>query len=169
MSRIAFLAAASALVLLSACDKGAKGTDITISGTDSEGKPATAKMDGATGRVTIDVPGVKVDVPLPRIELDSGNFDVGGVKLYPGSTVSGLNVLTDKKGDGSDGVKITFDAPADPATVSAWFAEKMRKQDFSVTADGTSLSGKTDDGDPFSLKLTPGAGGHSVGVFETRG
>ena len=168
MSRIAFLAAASALVLLSACDKGAKGTDITISGTDSEGKPATAKMDGATGRVTIDVPGVKVDVPLPRIELDSGNFDVGGVKLYPGSTVSGLNVLTDKKGDGGDGVKITFDAPADPATVSAWFAEKMRKQEFSVTADGTSLSGKTDDGDPFSLKLTPGAAGHSIGIFETR-
>jgi len=159
----------AALALLAACDKGnEKGTDISISGTDSQGKPAVARLDGGTGRVTLDVPGVKLDLPLPKVTLNADDFDIGGVALYPGSTVNGLHVLTDKAGGSDDAVNIRFDSPAAPATVAAWFAEKMRQKGFTLTADGTSLSGKTEDGDPFTLRLTPGAAGHSSGVIDMK-
>lgn len=162
------IAATAALALLTACGKSddKNGTEISITGTDSKGKPAGAKLDGKAGRVTLDVPGVKLDLPLPKIELDAGDFGIGDVSLYPGTKINTLNIATDKKGDGEDEVKITFDAPATPDKVIAWFAEQMKAEGFTLNLNGASIAGKTDDGDPFTLNLTPGADGHSIGVLD---
>lgn len=150
------LALLPALLLASCGDD--KGTSISISGKDENGKPATASMNGDTGRVKVDVPGFAADIKLPKIQLDAANFDMNGVKLYPGSTITNMNIDSAK---GGDAVAISFDSPADPAKVKAWFAEKMQAARFTVADAPAGLSGRTDDGDAYSLTLAPGADGHS--------
>lgn len=158
------LASLCAIAMLSACsgEKG-EGTSISITGNDQDGKPAEASMDGKTGQVTLDLPGFKADVTLPKIKLSGEDLDIDGVKLYPGSTVTSLNIA-DGEGSahGNDSVRIAFDAPADPATVQAWFAERMRAEKFAVTEAPNKLSGTTREGEAFALTLAPGASGHSA-------
>jgi hypothetical protein len=149
------------VLLLSGCGDD-KGTTISINGKDEAGKPATASMDGDTGRVKVDVPGFAADIKLPKIQLDAGNFDMNGVKLYPGSTITNMSIDSAK---GADAVAISFSAPADPAKVKTWFAGKMKAARFTVADATGGLSGKTEDGDGFSLTLTPDANGHSNGTI----
>ncbi|MBY8825914.1 hypothetical protein [Sphingomonas colocasiae] len=162
--RASLLALAAPLALLAGCGGGDDaGTSISIKGNDTEGKPATAIMDGGTGAVKIDVPGFEASIKLPKVQLDADNFDIGGVKLYPGSKVTAMNIDAAKKGETKDSVTIAFDSPADAATVKAWFLEKMKAESFTVAEAATGLSGKTDDGNAFTLTLTQGAAGSSTG------
>jgi len=164
--RASLFALAAPLALLAGCGGDDKGTSISITGNDNEGKPAAASIDGESGKVKIDVPGFAANITLPKIQLDADNFDIGGVKLYPGSTVTAMNIDAGKKAGNADTVRISFDSPADPATVKAWFVEKMKAESFTVADAATGLSGKTDDGDAFTLTLTPGATGHSTGTID---
>ena len=51
-----------------------------------------ASIDGGSGQVKIDVPGFEANIKLPKVQLDAANFDIGGVKLYPGSKVTSMNI-----------------------------------------------------------------------------
>lgn len=172
ISHVLPLAGLSALALLAGCgksDEDSNGTAISIQGKSDKGEAASASADPA-GRVKIDLPGFKADVKLPRIELDAGNMDLDGVDLYPGSKVTTINVLGDGEvGDAQDKVTIVFDAPADATTLKAWFTEKMDAKKFTVSAGANGLSGKTDDGEPFTLDFVAGANGHSTGTFTVMG
>jgi hypothetical protein len=164
--RASLLALAAPLALLAGCGGDDKGTSISITGNDNEGKHVTTSVDGNSGKVKIDVPGFAANITLPKIQLDADNFDIGGVKLYPGSTVTAMNIDAGKKGQNADTVSIVFDSPADAATVKAWFLEKMKAERFTVAEAATGISGKTDDGDAFTLTLAPGATGHSKGTID---
>lgn len=166
--RASLLALAAPLTLLAGCGGDDTGTSISIKGNDSEGKPAVASVDGKSGQVKIDVPGFEANIKLPKVQLDADNFDIGGVKLYPGSNVTSMNIDAAEKGKVGDAVTIAFDSPADAATVKAWFLEKMKAESFTVAEAATGLSGKTDDGDAFTLTLTPGATGHSNGTINIK-
>ena len=161
--RASLLALAAPLALLVGCGGDDTGTSISIKGNDSEGKPATASLDGGSGEVKIDVPGFAANIRLPKVQLDAGNFDIGGVKLYPGSKVTSMNIDAAKKRGTGDSVTIAFDSPADASTVKAWFLEKMKAESFTVAEAAAGLAGKTDDGDAFTLTLNQGEAGHSSG------
>ena len=166
--RASLLALAAPLALLSGCGGNGDndtGTSISITGNDNEGKPAAASLDGKSGEVKIDVPGFEANIKLPKLQLDADNFDIGGVKLYPGSKVTAMNIDTGKKAKVGDTVTIAFDSPADVATVKAWFIEKMKAESFTLAEAATGISGKTDEGDAFTLTLTPGAAGQSKGAI----
>ncbi|RJF90339.1 hypothetical protein [Sphingomonas cavernae] len=166
------LAGLSALALLAACgksDDAGNGTAISIQGKTDKGQNASASAD-ADGRVNINLPGFKADVNLPKIALDADNMDIGGVKLYPGSKVTAVNILGDGEAAGDqDKVTIVFDAPADAATLKTWFTEKMSAENFTLAASANGLSGKTDDGEPFTLDFGAGAAGHTTGTFTISG
>ena len=49
----------------------------------------------------------------------------------------------------------------------AWFEEKLNAAGFHVKADGTGLSGTTDENKPFSLDLSPVGADHAKGVITT--
>lgn len=152
------------LALLAACGDG-KGTTISIDAKGESGEQVAAKADGDTGRVSVDTPVFKANIKLPKVMLDADNVDIGGVPLYPGSTVQSVNITADEQGGADKGlVRIRFAAPADPAAVREWFAGKMRGAGFTLAAAGNGLAGKTKDGEPFRMELT-GAAGKTEGVL----
>lgn len=156
------------LVLLAACGDGRDGTTIAINSSGGGGN-VVAGVDGKTGDMSINAPGFSGRISLPRIKLDAGNFDMNGVHLYPGSTISGMNIDAHddgKPGGGDNGtVKVSFASPAAPETVRAWFADKLGHAGFAVHADGTGLSGLTDEKKPFTLDLSPDGADHARGTI----
>ena len=112
-----------AALALTACgasaDDGKTGTDISIDATTDEGEVVKASSDGKTGEVEINAPGFKASIAMPKVNLDSENFDMDGAKLYPGSKILSMKVdnvmrAAGTKGDGGGTVRIRFDSPAAP-------------------------------------------------------
>lgn len=157
------------LLLVAACNDG-PGANITFDTTSKSGNGVKARADGNTGRVSIDAPGFKADVSLPKISFNADKMDISGVKLFPGSSVTGMSVFADdSKADDQGKVRIAFDAPGGVAAVRDWFGKEMTKHGFTVKADGAGLAGATDEGGPFKLELAPGAGGRTTGTLIMEG
>nr|WP_295671415.1 hypothetical protein [Sphingomonas sp.] len=165
---LAFSLTLVAAASLTACDNGKDGTSISINATDTDGN-SVALVDGKTGQMSLNVPGFSGKITLPKIKLDADNFDMNGVHLYPGSTISGMNVdARDNGGKEKDSgvVKVNFESPATPDTVRGWFLEKLNgNAKFKVKEGGNGLIGTTDEGKPFKLDLAPDGAGKSKGVI----
>ena len=165
-----FRALAAALLLavpLTACDDSKTGTSISINSTDPDGN-VVASMDGNTAAVSINAPGFSGKLNLPRIRLDAEDFEMNGVHLYPGSTISGMNVEArdgGKTGDDDGTVRVSFASPASPATVRDWFQQKLNAAGFTVAPSGTGLTGTTDEKKPFKMELTADGSDKSKGVI----
>jgi len=161
------LAAAAVLAAtLSACNDSKTGTSISINSTDSDGN-LVASMDGNTGAVAVNLPGFSGKLNLPKVHLDADDFEMNGVHLYPGSTISGMNVEAHDTGKADDegSVRITFASPAAPDTVRDWFQQKLNAAGFTVAPSGTGLTGTTDEKKPFKLDLTADGADKAKGVI----
>jgi len=149
---------------LAACgkkDDGTPGTSITIAGKDDNVAAATDK----DGVVSVNVPGVNIKVDLPKIDLTAGNFDIDGVKLYPGSRISSVDV---KSGEGEKGgVAIAFDAPGDRAAVRDYFVKAFEDKGMQARIDGEAIAGIDEDGDPFRIALAQNGAGKTQGHITT--
>src|SRR5262249_52907464 len=66
------------------------------------------------GDVNFNLPFASGQVKIPEGAMHNGNFDIDGVKLMPGSQVTGVNVDAHDKGAT---VKMTFTNPAPPDQV----------------------------------------------------
>ena len=164
-----------AMFTLSACgasadaDDGTTGTDISVNMTSDEGGTVKASANGKTGEVVLDVPGFKANLAMPKINMGSDNFNMNGVSLYPGSKVISMNVdnvmrVAGTKGPDGATVRITFDSPAKPEVVKAWFLDKLVKTaKYKLTATPNGMTGQDEKGNPFALDLRPGSPGHSIG------
>jgi hypothetical protein len=139
---------------VTACHRSEEATSVSI---NADGGNVLGAIDGETGEMKIDIPGFKGAVTLPKIKLDSGDFDLNGVKLYPGSTIGGVDV-TDK------GLRVRFASPAAPDIVRGWFLERLGKVGFDVHAEGANLVGTTDEKKPFKLELVPAGAGKASGT-----
>ncbi|MEO9131471.1 MAG: hypothetical protein ABI240_09705 [Sphingomonas sp.] len=168
-------ALATALVLtvtLSACDGSKDGTSISINSTDTDGNVVT-HLDGNSGTVSINAPGFSGKINLPKVHLGSENFALNGVHLYPGSTISAMNVdahsgSKDDDDDDEGTVRVSFASPASSATVRDWFQQKLRAAGFTVSASGAGLVGTTNDKKPFKLDLAPDGADKSKGTITVR-
>ena len=145
MKRWAFLIAAAPLA---ACGSPDAGTSVTINaGSDA----ASIKGDLTKGgTATIDVPGFKGSIQLPKLQLDADNFEMNGVHLFPGSTIGGVNVNSDNK---EGVVNVSFDSPGSVTAVRDWYRDKLQAAGFKLTQDGNGLTGITDEGKPFRMTL----------------
>lgn len=160
------LLCALALVPLAACGDGKEGSSFSINTADADGNASGASIDGK-GQATIDTPFFKGKVTLPKLKLDASSFDMNGVHLYPGSTISSMNVdVTGKSDEKHDGrVRVAFDSPAAPTEVRDWFEKKLTAAGFKLTAKGSALTGTTDEDKPFTLDLTPAGADKSRGII----
>ena len=168
--RKAMLGLAVPLVLLAACsvkvgkdDADANTASVKV---DEDGNVAITANDGAGG-VALSVPGFEGKMKIPGMKLGGGNMDIDGMKLYPGSELSAINV-TDREGPNNGVVDMRFTAPATPDKVAAYYAAAARDKDFSdikVTNDGGKavFSAKKADGDDLTISMDPGTGGSSTG------
>ncbi|MET0376817.1 MAG: hypothetical protein ABW128_21505 [Rhizorhabdus sp.] len=160
--RRALIGLAIPLVLLAGCelkigkDKEAKDAASVKIGED--GNVAITAEEGGDG-VSFSVPGFAAKIDVPGIELGSENMDIDGIKLYPGSTLHGINV-TDSKGPGNGVVDMRFTSPGAPDKVAAYYAAAARDNDFTAVnvanAGGTAtLTAKNPDGDPMTITMAP--------------
>lgn len=156
---------------LSACskvdDESGDGSGLSIDFSDdskSDAEKIKIGGDGKDSKFSIKADGFSMEVDLPSITLDSDDFDMNDVDLYPGSHVTSFDI---KDVDGQGGkVRIGFTAPVGVGKLADWYETQLTGNDFKVVRDGTNLSGKTAEDDPFSLELTESSGAETKGVLE---
>lgn len=171
MTKKYFAALAVIPLTLSACsvsdNEEGDGFEMAID-VDGEGGSSPDKVkiggEGEASKFSIKTDGFSMDVDLPQISLDSDDFDLNNVSLYPGTKVTRLNV-EDKDGQGGK-VILSFDAPSNTEDLLSWFEKKMTDENFVVEKDGNTLSGETDEGDPFLLELTEKEADESSGKLQ---
>jgi hypothetical protein len=122
------------------------------------------------GNVSLSIPGIDAKLKVPTGLMAKGDFDIDGVKLYPKATVTTFNVNVDGKTTGDSPadpvVKMGFTAPADVATVTSWYKSQFAEKSVVATPTATGFSGKSEDGDTFTIALAPGAAGQTSGAIE---
>lgn len=108
------------------------------------------------GNVAFNLPFVKGQVQIPSGFMHNGNFDIDGVKLMPGSSVTGFSVFAQDKGSV---VNMAFTAPAAPDAVRSYFVDQFKQKGVEAALAGDSVAGKTKDGSPFTIQVSPAASG----------
>jgi len=182
MRNAMLLLALPPLLLLGACEvkvgdkdkTAAAGTDGASVSIDAGGNVAIAAKDGADG-MSISVPGFEGKMKIPGLELGGDNMDIDGMKLYPGTKLSGINV-TDRSTEGNGVVHMRFTSPAAPDKVSAYYADAARNADFTNIvvnkANGAvKLTANKTDGDALTITMNPAQGGSAgdIMVRDTNG
>lgn len=164
--RAKYLVAALPL-LLTACQvkvgKDSADDNISSVSVDGEGNVAVSARAGAQG-VSVSVPGFQAKVNIPGLELGSDHMDIDGMKLYPGTKVTSVNV-NGKEGTGG-GVVMAFTSPGAPAQIAQYYADAARQHDFtdiSVNNDNakSTLTATKPDGDRLTIALAPAGEGSS--------
>ena len=149
------------MMLLAACGseekKTGEGTEVSINAGDEHGgiQIKTGK-DG--GNIKIGGDGAAIDLDIPDfVDLDiESDFDIDGVKLYPGSKVTTVDVdANDRNGTSKATVKLGFTSPAAPAKAADWMAGEFAKKGVKVTRSGDTLAGKDKDGADFRINFAP--------------
>ena len=165
MIRSFFLAAVglTGVLALSACDRSNEGASVSI---NADGGNVLGAINGETGEMKIDVPGFQGTVKLPKIKIDTGNFDLNGVRLYPGSSIKTLNIVGNDK---AGGLRVAFASPATPIVVRDWFAQRLGKVGYQVHPEGANLIGTTGENKPFRLELAPDGNDKATGTIVISG
>ena len=136
------------LPLLAACDVHSKNPA-------HADENVTIKADEG-GNLEFNLPIVEGKLKVPAGMMHHGDIDIDGVKLMPGSTITGFSVFAADKGSN---VTMTFKAPAPPAAVRSYYVDQFGKQGVEVAASGDSLTGKSKDGSPFTISVSPDGNG----------
>lgn len=178
MQRFIVPIAGAALLALTACGdskvetaKSEKGASVSIDIDKDESKPATASavaIDGDTdsGKFELSLPGgIEAKVNLPDGIGKEGKFDIDGVGLYPGAVVRSVKVNASAAEAKRAVVQIGFTAPGDAAAVADWYQQQFDAKHRAVTRSGETLSGKTEDGDDFTIALASAGAGRSSGIL----
>ena len=152
MLRIA--TAAASLLLLTACEAEVK---------TPTGNNETVQMKAdADGRVAFDLPFAKGEIKLPAGIMSNAEFDIDGVKLMPGATLTGFNLDAGKDQPGK--LNFTFTAPATPEEVKAYFVDQFRAQGVEAAAAADAIQGKTKDGATFLMRFAPQGSGTNATI-----
>ena len=136
------------LPLLAACDvhtKKPRDADENV----------TIQADNS-GHVAFNLPFAEGQVKVPAGMWHGGDVDLDGVKLMPGSSVTGFNV--DAANDNAT-VDMSFTAPASPDEVRSYYVDQFKKQGVEVALAGDAVAGKSKDGSPFTIQVSPAASG----------
>lgn len=155
---------APALMLAGCGEKPAQPADgdvgeVVINAKGEDGGAVKISADSKGSSISINGEGVNINADLPGIDgLNIGrDFDIDGVKLYPGAKITSVNVNAD--GAKPEGQQATVDfgltAPAAPAAVLDWYAKAFAAKGIVTTSSAGKLSGTTKDGDNFAIELVP--------------
>ena len=136
------------LPLLAACDMHSKNL---ARGDDN----VTIKAD-ESGEIAFNLPVVEGRMKLPAGMMHHGDIDIDGVKLMPGSQVTGFSVFA--RDEGSI-VNMGFKAPASPDQVRSYYVREFKKQGVEVALAGDKLTGRSRDGSDFTITVAPDGSG----------
>ena len=156
------------LLILAACHGKVDIGDTDANDSDGNVHIAMGDAAGGNGSVSVDVPGFKANVSLPAINLGN-HVDLDGIKLAPGTKVSGMNVdAKDNGGDGDSGtVQMHFTSPQPPGAVLDHYAKSAVDAGYGAIArTGTSLSAKKDE-KSFTVEISPDGSGSRGTIMMT--
>lgn len=168
------------IIALSACtkkDEVKEDVELEISLDDEKGSKTSvnistdghvSKASQADGKFSLKADGIDINIDLPKALLDKSN---SSDDLYPGSKILGVDInSTNNNGSSSSKsvVNMKFFAPAEPKKVAQYFANKFKDEGGSASLNGTSVSGKTQDGQDYKITLNPDGKG-SKGVLKIIG
>lgn len=111
----------------------------------------------ADGRVAFNLPFAKGEIKLPTGVMSNANFDIDGVKMMPGATLTGFNL--DAGNDQPGKVNFTFTAPASPEEVKSYFVEQFKAQGVEAALAADAIQGTTKDGATFLMRFAPQGSG----------
>lgn len=115
-----------------------------------------------SGQIAFNLPFAEGHVKVPSNMLHNDNIDIEGVKLMPGSSVTGFSVDAHDK---NANVEMAFTAPASPDEVRSYYLDQFKKRGVEVAIAGDSVTGKSKDGNPFAIQVTAAPNG-SQGKIE---
>jgi len=115
-----------------------------------------------SGHVSFNLPIAQGQVKVPAGFMHNGDVDIDGVKLMPGSQVTGFDV---DAAHGNANVDMSFNAPAAPDAVRSYFIDQFSKQGIEAAIDGDAVTGKSKDGNAFAIHVSPAPNG-SQGKIE---
>jgi hypothetical protein len=115
-----------------------------------------------SGHIAFNLPIAEGKLKVPANVMHEGDFDIDGVKLMPGSSVTGFSVMA---GDKGANVTMAFSAPASPEEVRSYYLDHFRGQGVEAALAGDAVQGKTKDGNAFAIHVSPAASG-STGKIE---
>jgi hypothetical protein len=158
MSHYRFISMLVGLGMLSACSEGDdrersaqndNGADVAFN--------AQSGNDGTT-KVAVDIPGLQGQFKLPAFKLGKTDVNIGGVKLYPGTRVTGVDVAG-QEGRSEGGMIVKFDSDAAPGAIQSYYLNAFREKGLTAAAQGSGVSGRDEHGKPFHIDLNAqGAG-----------
>lgn len=153
--RFAFLV--PPMMLLAACAQEEKSDTTELTVGDDGGK-VQIRSDQDGGKLKINAKGVDIGIDIPKIaDLDiHTDFDIDGVKLYPGSTITTMDINAGRKDGAKEAVvKFGFTAPAAPKVAADWMEGEFAKKKIKVSRSGDTLTGTDKDGDDFTIRFDP--------------
>jgi hypothetical protein len=109
-----------------------------------------------SGNIAFNLPIAEGKVKVPTGFMRNGNFDIDGVKLMPGSSVIGFSL--DAHNHGAT-VNMSFKSPASPDEVRSYYVDQFKKQGVEAALAGEAVTGKSKDGSPFTIQVSPAPDG----------
>ncbi|MDX3883292.1 MAG: hypothetical protein QHC65_02635 [Sphingomonas sp.] len=125
---IGLAVAVSGLLLLTACEVKVGQDDKADAG---NGAAASSADNG--GQVSLDIPGFSAKVDVPATSLGSDDMDIDGLRLYPGTRVTGVDVKA--AGDASaNSVRISYASADAPDKLKAYYEAAAKDKGFTSAA-----------------------------------
>ena len=137
-----------ALPLLVACN-------VQSSPGDQAGGNVSIRADDS-GKVAFNLAVGNGELTIPGLKIDDADFDIDGVRLMPGSHVTGISV--DARGEAGT-VNIGFTSPASPEGTRAYFVDRFKAEGVRAAVNGDTVTGTTGDGEPFTITVGAAPGG----------
>ena len=116
-----------------------------------------------SGHVSFNLPIAQGKMKLPQGMMNHGDVDIDGVKLMPGSKMTGFN-LDASKGSGAN-IDMSFTTAAAPDAVRAYYVDQFKQKGVEAAVSGDQVIGKSKDGSPFAIRVRP-AGSGTQGKIE---
>ncbi|SNS12279.1 hypothetical protein SAMN06295912_101446 [Sphingomonas laterariae] len=112
------------LLALAACEmKVGKGDEAAETG-------ANASVPAEKGHVSLEIPGFTGKLDIPAFDPGDDDMDIDGIRLYPGSRVSSVDIKAGK-GD-KDTVRLGYSSPDAPDKLQAYYEAAAKEKGFTV-------------------------------------
>jgi hypothetical protein len=151
MTRSAFL---MLLPLLAGCNVHSKNP--------ADGDENVSIHADESGNIAFNLPIAEGKLKVPTGMMHNCDFDIDGVKLMPGSSVTGFSLDAP---DTAATVQMSFKASASPDAVRSYYIAQFRKQGVDAALAGDAVTGKSKDGNPFAIHVSAAPNG-STGKIE---
>jgi hypothetical protein len=144
MNRLHLLAGLALPLLFTGCDAEV--------GEAAERREKVTIAADADGQVRFDLPFAKGNIKLPAAMMGHSDFDIDGVKMFPGGKITGFNVDAQ---EGKADVNLAFTAPAAPAEVRSYFLKEFEAKGVDAEAKGEGIEARSKEGDTFTMAFAP--------------